>query len=250
MGVVYIGDRATGKTSLAAELTNPQCEYVEIGNQGYDHLRSLLYDEYSQDYRPTDIHPTEIYTARPLDIRVQLPAGMKKVHVDWIDTPGELWRKSWQKENALQWQKVLATIQKSEGILLVLPPYRTIKGLNPSVNSEAFPTLTQWHRRFCRWADFFIQDCPKARQVVICLNKADLFCDVYKEAEELGYHPYKSRKNWFDRNVYVSQKYFAPIGEQILNIQQHTNLSVRCFITSIHHRSLLELPWIYLASHL
>jgi hypothetical protein len=26
--------------------------------------------------------------------------------------------------------------------------------------------------------------------------------------------------------------------------------SVRCFITSIHHRGLLELPWIYLGSFL
>ena len=49
----------------------------------------------------------------------------------------------------------------------------------------------------------------------------------------------------------MSQKYFQPVQAQIIEITKKTSgVPVRCFITSIYNRSLLELPWIYLASHL
>lgn len=45
MGVVYIGDRAVGKTHLAMELANPQSDYVKVSSPDYENLRTLLFDE-------------------------------------------------------------------------------------------------------------------------------------------------------------------------------------------------------------
>ena len=48
MGVVYIGDRGTGKTHLALELANLKSECVTVTNLDYDNLRVQLLDEKSQ----------------------------------------------------------------------------------------------------------------------------------------------------------------------------------------------------------
>jgi hypothetical protein len=82
---------------------------------------------------------------------------------------------------------------------------------------------------------------------VICLNKADLFTDIEQESKRLGYN---SKMRWHDRNMYVIENYFKPVYEQLKIIAQNNSGLVRCFITTIHNRELLELPWIYLGSHL
>jgi hypothetical protein len=72
-----------------------------------------------------------------------------------------------------------------------------------------------------------------------------------QEAGKLSYKPYGSSMNWQQRHTYVLQKYFRPIYLQLEQLNKGLSSgSVRCFITSIHHRSLLELPWIYLGSFL
>ncbi len=249
MGVVYVGDRATGKTALAMELANPQFDYVRVSNQNYEDLKKKLTRD--GEMLATQVDSTNAYHNRPLNVEVKLPAGARTISVDWIDTPGEIWHKSFPSTNPDQWRKVLATVQQSEGIMLILPPYREMYGLKPEIDQEEFPTETQWCNRFRRWVDFFCQDCRKARHIVLCLNKADLFCDLSREAFEIGYQPSGSRRNWYQRNNYVYQQYFRPVQSQIATInQQNQNVKVRCFITSIYNRSLLELPWIYLASHL
>ncbi|NEO90451.1 MAG: hypothetical protein F6K56_09450 [Moorea sp. SIO3G5] len=251
MAVIYIGDRNTGKTALAIELTNSQFDYVHIPNQSYDNLKALFFDETEDKFRPTPVDPTNVYTTRSLQVEVKLPAGRKTISVDWIDTPGEVWRKSWQLDNPQKWHQVLAAVKQSEGILLVLPPYREMLSPQAPVDFSEFPTQQQWCNRFQRWVDFFHDDCPKVRHIVICLNKADLFCDLDQEAFQLAYHPLRSRKTWYQRNSYVSQRYFRPIQRQLVAISQPpAGVPVRCFITSIYNRSLLELPWIYLASFL
>ncbi|MEK0196269.1 hypothetical protein WME70_33335, partial [Microcoleus anatoxicus PTRS1] len=154
---------------------------------------------------------------------------------------------SWQSANPDKWKIFLETILQSEGIVLIVPPYREI--LKPDVNPEDFITQEQWCNRFNRWVDFFRYQCPRVRHLVVCLNKADLFCDIHKEASQLEYIPHRSRMNWQQRNTYVFQRYFRPIQSQIDEINSSVSgLSIRCFITSIHNRSLLELPWIYLGS--
>lgn len=247
MGVIYIGDRTVGKTHLAMELTNPKNEYVKVSGQDYEALKAgLLYENSSA--KATDA--VQATYKRDLNIQARLPAGSKQVTVGWIDSPGEVWRKSWQTQNQNEWSKFLDTIRQSEGILLILPPHR---GLNfmAGVDAEQFLSQQQWCNRFERWVEFFRHDCPKARHILICLNKADLFCDLQREAFQLAYNPGGAHMNWQERHNYVSQRYFRPIHSQLEQINKNiSGLSVRCFITSIYNRSLLELPWIYLASFL
>jgi GTPase SAR1 family protein len=238
VGVVYIGDRATGKTHLAMELTNPKKEYVKVTNLDYENLQG------------TDAGLPMSRYERYLDIQVRLPTGNKQVIVDWIDTPGEIWRKSWQQDNQNKWGEFLERIRKSEGILLILPPHREMN-FQRGVDAGQFMSTQQWCNRFDRWVEFFRQDCPKARHIVICLNKADLFCNLKEEAAKLAYNPDLPQMNWQQRHIYVVQRYFRPIHSQLEKINESiSGLSVRCFITSIHNRSLLELPWIYLGSFL
>ncbi|CEJ48065.1 hypothetical protein [Umezakia ovalisporum] len=247
MGLLYIGDRAAGKTHLAMELANPKNEYVKVENLDYENLQTQLLDE-NFVTRPTDARQA-IYD-HLLDVKVQLPTGNKSISVDWIDTPGEVWRKSWQSDNQSEWLNLLKAMGESEGILLILPPHRGMNFHN-GVDLEEFMSQQQWCNRFDRWVDFFRQDCPKLRHLLICLNKADLFCDLEKEAAKLSYNPNGSQMNWQQRHLYVLQRYFRPIEWQLEQINQSIRgLSVRCFITSIYNRSVLELPWIYLGSFL
>ena len=247
MGIIYIGDRAAGKTHLAMELANPKNDYVKVEHPDYEYLKALLYDDVIEATKATD--SDKEVDARNLDIRVKLPTGFKQVTVDWIDTPGEIWRNTWQIDNPDKWKNFLDTARNSEGILLIIPPYREI--LNRGVDAEPFMTQQQWCNRFNRWVDFFRQDCPKVRHIVICLNKADLFCDTNLEALKLAYNPNGAQLNWQQRHSYVCQKYFRPIHPQLEQINKSiSGLSVRCFITTIYNRCSLELPWIYLGSFL
>jgi hypothetical protein len=241
MGVVYIGDRGTGKTHLAMELANPLSELVKVSSPEYEFLKSFLYDDSFEGTKATDANKE--VDARQLDIQVRLPTGIKQISVDWIDTPGEIWRKRWQADNPDKWKNFLDTAHQSEGILLILPPYRNI--LKPGVDSRQFITQQQWCNRFKGWVEFFSNNCYKARQLVICLNKADLFCDIEKESSILAH------KNWHQRHIYVLQRYLNPIQPQIEQMNRSMDSSsVSCFITSIYKRKLLELPWIYMGTFL
>lgn len=249
MGVIYIGDREAGKTHLAMELANPNNQFAKVSNVDYEVLKSTLYDEGAQATRPTEaISP--VYD-RFLEVDIKLRSGPKQITVDWIDTPGEIWRQSWQNDNPDAWEQFLKTARESEGILLILPPYRSI--LKPGVDSELFITRAQWCNRFQRWVSFFKQECPRARHILVCLSKADLIrdTDIDKEGFKLAYDPNGSQMNWQQRHDYVLNRYFRPIQPQLEEISRNTaGLSVRCFVTSIYNRSLIELPWIYLGSFL
>ncbi|MFW6296746.1 MAG: hypothetical protein ACOC04_06105, partial [Halothece sp.] len=247
LGVIYIGDREVGKTHLAMELANPDGKYVKVLRPDYEELKGILYDEELGRTRATK-YEQAIYTFT-IDIEVDLPTGKKEIPLDWLDTPGEIWRKSWQSSNKDEWKIFLETIQKTEGILLIVPPYREI--IKSGANPEEYITQSQWCNRFERWVQFFRTDCPKVRHLLICLNKADLFCDVAQEATKLGYSPHNSQMNWQQRQSYVYQRYFRPIHPQINKLDESiSGLAVRCFITSIKNRQLLELPWIYLGTFL
>lgn len=247
VGVIYIGDRETGKTSLAMELAHPNGNYVKVISPDYEYLKGFLFDQELQRTRATEA--AQASYERTLEIQVTLPTGSKQISLDWIDTPGEIWRKTWQSKNSDQWKIFLESLRQSEGILLILPPYREL--IKPSYDLDLFITQEQWCNRFNRWVDFFHQDCPKIRHLALCLNKADLFCDLQKEANQLAYIPNRSRMNWQQRHDYIFQRYFKPIHSQIKEINKKVSgLAVRCFITSIQNRDLLELPWIYFGSFL
>lgn len=249
MGIIYIGDRSVGKTHLAMELANPRNECVRVLNPNYDSLKALLYDSDEESTKATDA--SKEVDPRNLEIQVKLPASSRQISVKWVDTPGEIWRKAWQETNPDKWRNFLNTVRQSEGILLILPPYREI--LKTEVSVANYQTRQQWCNRFERWVEFFRYDCPKARHIVICLNKADLLaCDIQQIASKLAFNPRGPQITWQQRHDYVyNHQFFEPIQSQIEQIgQSTTGLHVRCFITSIHNRSLLELPWIYLAAFL
>ncbi|MBR8831729.1 MAG: hypothetical protein N5P05_002678 [Chroococcopsis gigantea SAG 12.99] len=241
MGIIYIGDRAVGKTSLAQELANPRNRYVKVTNLSYQGGKPQATDDISSTYE------------KPLQIQVELPTGIKSLMVEWIDTPGEIWRSSWQSNQTHKWESFLEKLAGSEGILLILPPYREI--LLPQVpDPDEYITQKQWVNRFDVWVDFFATRCTKVRHLLICLNMADLFIsNLKKEAGMLGYVPSGSQMNWQQRDDYLRYKtnYFYPITNQINKLTKSIDgSSIRCFVTSIHNRELLELPWIYLATYL
>jgi hypothetical protein len=248
MGVIYIGDRRTGKTHLAMELANPKTNYVKVCNPSYENLKALLYDDDEGGTKATD-SAKGVYN-RYMEIQTTLPTGNKQITVDWLDTAGEIWRKSWQEDNPQEWKIFMENISSSEGVLLVLPPYREMLEMHPQ--KDEYPLLEQWTMRFNRWVDFFRNDCSNLKHILICLNKADLFCqNLDQESAKLAYKPYNAPMNWQQRHVYVCNKYFRPVLPNLEEINRNIRgLSIRCFITSIHDRSLLELPWLYLASFL
>jgi len=249
VGVIYIGDRSTGKTHLATELANPGNKYVSLNGLDYEYLKSILWSSNGKGPQPTGADRG--FQTRSFEVQVSLPVGPRTVNADWLDTPGEIWRTSWQEEKPEQWKEVVDTIRQSEGILLILPPHRDI--VKPDLNSEEFPTYGQWCNRFERWTNFFKQECSQARHILICLNKADLIknVDLDEESSKLAYDPNGSRLNWQQRNAYVVAKYFRPVQHHLKEIKQSIRgSSVQCFITSVYSRPLLELPWLYLGSYL
>ena len=66
--------------------------------------------------------------------------------------------------------------------MLILPPHRGMD-LQPGIDVEQFVTQKQWCNRFERWVEFFHHQCPNVRHLAICINKADLFCDVEAEGK-------------------------------------------------------------------
>lgn len=257
-GVIYIGDRYVGKTHLVLELASPKNQYVEVLEPSYDMLKLFLAGSTQpdgQDAVTVSMVPTDMIDSRFMQIQAMLPAGTQSIDLQWVDTPGEIWRASWQQDNTNEWKNFLEDSRRSGGILLILQPFREMLlpqyRDDPQIASE-YPRRAQWCKRFEQWVDFFRQECPNARHIVMCLNKADLFLpNIGQVADQLQYHPTGSQLSWRKRHAYVAQRYFQPVQRQIEQINENTKgLSVQCFVTSIYNRSLLELPWVYLASFL
>ncbi|CDM96305.1 MAG: GTPase domain-containing protein [Limnospira sp. PMC 1291.21] len=249
MGVIYIGDRNTGKTSLVLELAHPSSQFVKVTDPLYDQLKALLCDKGKT--KATDA--SQATHDRQLEIEVTLPSRPKNIYTEWIDTPGEIWRATWKNDNPDEWRKFLKTAHSSQGVCLVLSPYREIIRQGDGIIQEDFITRKQWIKRFERWVKFFRQDCRQAKHLVLCLNKADLIrgIDLKEEAQKLAYHPVNAEMNWMQRNNYVFKRFFSPLQSHIAELNQYTSgLSVKCFITSIYSRELVELPWIYLGTYL
>jgi hypothetical protein len=253
LGVIYIGDRRTGKTALMIELACGNPSYVKVLNPSCSHLKGMFWDDNNDRPLRTEVIPGSNYYSQTIQVEVKLPASSPEIPVDWLDTAGETWQKTWQENNSDEWQDILTGVNKSKAIILTLNPYREIineKLLDPDTKITDFPLQQQWINRFERWVKFFIDDCPNVMHIILCLNKADLFCNIEAEATELSYNPYGSRRNWSQRNSYITQKYFYNVSSQINTLNEKKGGIVRCFITTIKNRPLLELPWIYLGSHL
>jgi hypothetical protein len=246
LSVIYLGDRYVGKTHLALELANPSFEYVKVLSPKHKDLKALLWDFESNQPRATDADTAT--RSELMEIQVKLPSP-KQIFVDWVDTPGEIWRPDWQKNNSDKWQNFLNLLEKSKGIIIVLPPYREMISLGQ--DSDLFLTQKQWCNRFERWTNFLSPNCPNLRHLLFCINKADLFCDFRQESAKLKYSTVGAVMTWQQRNSYVSQRYFRSIKPYLEQItDKNHRLSIRCFITTVYDRPLLELPWLYLGSFL
>lgn len=250
MGIIFIGDRSVGKSTLALHLASPMSERVVVTNATDDDINMLS--------NGTKLLPTGIDGIKDpkiLKMSVKLLAPVK-LEVQLVDTAGEINRIEWQQDanNIEAWRDFRIIAQTSKAVVVVLPPYREIGNriTDPQIIQEHnIPTQIQWCTRFDRWVNFFLNYCPNVDHVVLCINKADLFCDLESEAKKLAYNPNGLTMDWVDRHNYVTNKYFRPIMPAIANINRNRRgLLVRCFITSINNRTLLELPWLHLAAFL
>lgn len=252
MEIIYIGDRSVGKTHLAVELLNSKKSKHIRGSLIDRSYEDLTYTLIGQDGKALATKVDRVYD-QEIEIQANLPAGSAEVHVDWLDCAGERFNPSWAKNNPDQWEQFLREkIRPSEGILLILPPYREmLSSSNPQ--RDDYSTKKQWCRRFQRWVNLFSEECPNVAHIIICLNKVDLIENFDLEHEEsiLKYDPNDQNFNWQKCHNHVVKKYFRPVIEELKQLNQNRRSSaVRCFITTIHNRNLLELPWIYLASFL
>jgi len=246
MSVIFIGDRAVGKTNFIYHLCSQRVEKVTVTNRTQaDFILSPQ----------GNIEPTTSLNKESLHLQMRLIAP-RRVEVQWLDTPGEMWRSDWQQTNALLWQDIVQQAAESQGIVVLLPPHRDLGIRDPQVIIDhEIPSAQQWMQRFeSRWMPFFLERCPRARHIALCIHKADLFLDsqqLQTESQKLVYNPSPRGMDWVDRNRYLKDKYFRPIHAQIQAIDKAIyGMTVRCFITSTQNRSLLELPWLYLGAYL
>lgn len=256
-GVIYIGDQAVGKTTLALELMKPGQGLVTATpfTVNYTTLKDLLLDSQGR-VKPTGeilAFKKAIVDDYSFEVDMTINNVPCSYTCQWLDTPGEIWQQSWQSYNHSEWQNVLNTFKSVDGILLILAPYREIILFTPPNDDPSnYLTRKQWIKRFDRWVHFFNHQCPKIRHLIICLHKVDLVCsaqDLSVEIQKLSYNP--NDPNWQWKNTYIKQRYFSVIREQLQQLDQGmSGRTVRCFISSTQYRDLLELPWIYLGSYL
>jgi hypothetical protein len=235
-----------GKTHLFLELLNYDYNHIQVKSPDYESTKRCIYDKYTNSVFATGLSINNY----DFEYVVHLPTGNKTLSCNLIDTQGEIWYRSWQENNNNEWQKCLSLISTANAILLILPPYREI------INSEKidynwYSTRQQWITRFERWSDFLKTNCSQVSHIMICLNHVDLCpINLEEESQKLAYSPYSQNLNWKKKYDYVYHRFFAPIHPQIQDLNRNIKSSVSLFITSIHNRDLLELPWIYLSCYI
>lgn len=99
-------------------------------------------------------------------------------------------------------------------------------------------------------AEFFPRKLSKVEHILICLHRADTFCDVKSEAKKWCFDRNQG-PFFFEYDNYIRKTYFTPARSIIRAYNsQNPRASLHFFITTIDEPGLLELPWIYLASFL
>ena len=232
--VILIGDRAVGKTQSVRKLLESPTGKITINN-------------IDPNLIATD--STQTLVDNTLVIQASLNAKKRRC-VNWIDTPGEWNRSEWQSdpERATDFDKYQAQLKTANAVVLLLRPYRNAGRAQISdraiIQANEISTEIQWCRRFARWTKFLNINCPQVRHLNLCLSKADLFCDVDTEATVID------SKGWLERSYYVQQRFFPKNKLFQKSLQAIRTGGVRFFIVSINNRTLLELPWLSLATHL
>ena len=247
--VILIGDRAVGKTSSVVRLIVSEPQRISITNISKRDILLL-----SRDGNPSgELLATSHMYSKPLEITADLNVP-RKLKVNWVDTCGEWNQKEWQENSdKLAYTKdYREKLSNTSAIIVLLRPFRTSGGKAISdkklIETNWISTEVQWCRRFKRWVEFISENCQSLQYVNFCLSKADLFCssNLDDEADKI------KRMGWQDASNYVYSNYFCPSNKEftqaIKNMRQFR--SVKFFITSTQNRTLLELPWLYLATHI
>ena len=229
--VIVIGDRSVGKTNMVYALSEKPYQIVE-----------------SRDSPKDSIAPTESTESRNLELIVDLPRDIK-LSLVLIDTPGEYYSNRQIQEDSLKlWQDFCHKVQTSDYVILLLPPHQGLfSNTNSSMIEEHFTTARQSQNRFKEgWIPFLRENCRQPRNILICRHKADLFL---RNTDEVGNrYRYPDDFSWSDYFEF-SNNYFKEINNEISQYKQDNyHQEVRLFVTTIYNRSLLELPWIYIAT--
>jgi hypothetical protein len=256
MSVIYIGYRYVGKTHLMLESCNPNGIYVKGDSPKYDELKRKYYDEAKGRTIAT---PVDEGIINREDFKLTVTTSQtREINVTSYDFPGEIYRDHWQKnpDNAEQWEEFKRIANSCKAIILVLAPHAGMsfkRGIDKKalLDADEIVTQEQFSRRLQAWVEFFSLHCPNTKHLLICLNKADLLAHsgqtLEQVAETLKFAPNGGGMDWLDRHRYVYHRYFNDVHEQLQTINAD---HIRCFLTSIYSRPLLELPWIYLANRL
>jgi hypothetical protein len=246
--VIVIGDRKVGKTNTILTLEKPGTCNVQI-------LNDLSPYRDPKTKKPAG---TAFRIEETLEMEVKLPAGKKKLFIKWIDTPGERWEdlKKWQEDHPGDWEATQNVIKESAAIFLIVPPH---SGLilhklftlhsEGEMRQDDYPNLDQWKNNLDHWFKFFREYAPQTRHLLIAIHKADFFYDP--NADSQRWCACNRRPIFYDYQEQIRRRYFAPIDNLIrdYNSEQRYGQQVQFFITSKNNKCLLEIPWLYLASH-
>ncbi|MGK7956579.1 MAG: GTPase domain-containing protein [Crocosphaera sp.] len=251
-GVIVIGDRAVGKSSMLIGLAKgtENITLIEPDAQNYMMRKSNI---------DTGIVPGTFRMEEEFwSLSVSLPSGYKELtrQLNVIDTPGEAWSfPNWRERNPRPWQDIRQRVANSEGIIILLNPYRSI--IQPNLTDddywnqiERFPTHKQWANQIQAWLDYLKRECRETQHIGFCINKADLFCNVERISQRYRYHS-SSGTFWATYSNFVYQTYFIPAHSLIKKYNRQPNVPrLQYFITSMQNPRLLELPWLYMMPYL
>jgi GTPase SAR1 family protein len=258
MNVVIIGDRAVGKTSIVAAL-------AEYSLDRDSKVKIISPDPHTllRDLRPETGKGagTANQSERELTMRVQRPNGAsKEINVGWIDLPGEFFHEhsNYRERGGVDWQDIQAKIERSKYVILLIPPYRTLveatrldqapEALRPET---VLPNQEQWHKRLSAWFDFLNRYCARSSRILICIHKADLFCDLDQVSREWSYLPGQISTDFWRRYHEFSKSFLRGMQQSVKAYSQtNAGTNTNFFITSIVHRELLALPWLYIGLYL
>ena len=248
MNVIIIGNQKVGKTSMVVALAKGT-ENVKVIPSGPGGKIAKL-SEYSIEKLGGTFQKEE----EPLLLRINLPSGLEReVRVQWIDTPGEAWSKpAWQESNPEKYQDLVHTLGQSQAVLLLLPPYRyriQSQEIEDTPEFEEILDPETWKKQLKERLTLLRSHCPSVQHILISIHKADLFHNLEEEKNTWQYNTNASFL-WGEHDDHIRKTYFS-LADDI--IREHNSqppyLNPKFFVTSIHHPTLLELPWVYLGAY-
>lgn len=202
------------------------------------------------------ILPTQGVSETHLEVKVNLQGFSKQFSVDWIDATGEAWRPNslWIRDNPHDWSSLVSTLQSAQAVMVLIAPHQKhlkenllVQAGNISGKDERFRTPIQWKNRFKEWLLFLHDKCRHTRQVVICLNMADLFCNIEQHSQSLDS---LLRRGWYEYKEDTLQNYFPEVIDWIDQYDRSRPIPSQLFITTSKNRTMLEAPWLYLGTYL